>query len=188
MRRFSKEQLAIQSNYVTQIDQRNREEKEFFKNFVNDYLIILQELKKKEKDVLNLRIENDQIRTKHGDPIKLRQVTEELQMYKSKEQMNDLDQVTQTLQLTQEKAKLSEINRDLERQLEVHKQKCQEYELILTEKANVLESVQKELAIHKAEGSGTESRLLMLEERNTRLKEDNNNLVKQMIKMKESRA
>jgi hypothetical protein len=38
----------------------------------------LQELKKKEKDVLNLRIENDQIRTKHGDPIKLRQVTEEL--------------------------------------------------------------------------------------------------------------
>ena len=58
----------------------------------------------------------------------------------------------------------------------------------MTEKANVLESVQNELAIHKAEGSGTESRLLMLEERNTRLKEDNNNLVKQMIKMKESRA
>jgi len=56
---------------VAQIDQRNREEKEFFKNFVNDYFFVLQELKKKEKEVLALKIENDQIRTKHGDPVKL---------------------------------------------------------------------------------------------------------------------
>jgi len=44
---------------VAQIDQRNREEKEFFKNFVNDYFFVLQELKKKEKEFLALKIEND---------------------------------------------------------------------------------------------------------------------------------
>jgi len=44
------QQAAIQGNYLTQIDQRNREEKEFFKSFVNDYFFVLNELKKKEKE------------------------------------------------------------------------------------------------------------------------------------------
>jgi hypothetical protein len=52
-------QAKIQAYYVSQIDQRNREEKEFFKNFVNDYFFVLQELKKKEKEVLALKVEND---------------------------------------------------------------------------------------------------------------------------------
>ena len=91
-------------------------------------------------------------------------VTEELQKLKSEMQKDDLGKVTETLQLTQEKARLSEANRDLERRLDVVNQRCQEYEQLLIEKANGMESAQKELAIIKGESSGTESRILMLEE------------------------
>lgn len=79
-------------------------------------------------------------------------------------QKDDLGKATETLQLTQEKARLSEANRDLERRLDVVNQRCQEYEQLLIEKANGMESAQKELAIIKGESSGTESRILMLEE------------------------
>ena len=39
--------------------QRNKEEKEFFKNFVDDYFFVLQELKETKKELKNLHIEND---------------------------------------------------------------------------------------------------------------------------------
>ena len=94
----------------------------------------------------------------------LMKVTEELQKLKSEMQKDDLGKDTETLQLTQEKARLSEANRDLERRLDVVTQRCQEYELLLIEKANGMESAQKELAIIKGESSGTESKILMLEE------------------------
>lgn len=92
------------------------------------------------------------------------QVTEELAKIKSEIQKDDLGKVTETLQLTQEKARLSEANRDLERRLDVVTQRFQEYEMLLIEKATGLEAAQKELAIFKSEGSGTESKMLMLEE------------------------
>jgi len=43
-------------------------------------------------------------------------------------------------------------------------QRCQEYELLLMEKANGMEAAFKELAILKSESSGSESKMLMLEE------------------------
>lgn len=79
-------------------------------------------------------------------------------------QKDDLGKVTETLQMTQEKARLAETNRDLERRMDVVTQRCQEYELLLMEKSNGLEAALKELAILKSESSGTESKLLMLEE------------------------
>lgn len=91
-------------------------------------------------------------------------MTEELLKLKSETQKDDLGKVTETLYLTQEKAKLSESNRDLERRLDVVNQRCQEYELLLMEKANGMEAAFKELAIFKSESSGSESKLLMLEE------------------------
>ena len=39
--------------------QRNKEEKEFFKNFVDDYFFVLQELKETKKELKNLHIENE---------------------------------------------------------------------------------------------------------------------------------
>lgn len=50
--------------------------------------------------MIALKIENDQIRTKHGDPIKLMQTMDELAKLKSEMQKDDLGKVTETLQLT----------------------------------------------------------------------------------------
>lgn len=43
-------------------------------------------------------------------------------------------------------------------------QRLQEYEMLLQEKAAGMESAQKELALIKQETSGSESKMLMLEE------------------------
>jgi DNA repair exonuclease SbcCD ATPase subunit len=92
------------------------------------------------------------------------QTMDELAKLKSEMQKDDLGKVTETLQLTQEKARLAEQNRELERKLDVYQQRCQEYEMLLQEKATGMESAQKELAILKSETSGSESKMLMLEE------------------------
>ena len=57
---YSKEEIQKTHNYYLQsVVQRNKEEKEFFKNFVDDYFFVLQELKETKKELKNLHIENE---------------------------------------------------------------------------------------------------------------------------------
>jgi len=51
--------VPIEQYYLRQIEKRNREEKEFFKSFVDDYSFVLAELKDQKKVVLGLKLENE---------------------------------------------------------------------------------------------------------------------------------
>ena len=63
-----------------------------------------------------------------------------------------------------------------------------EVEELLADKGNRLESAERELDSVSTQFEGMKSSLLMFEEKNRKLMADNQEYVKQMIAMKESRA
>ena len=86
------------------IIQRNKQEKEFFKGFIEDYCDVLKELKVNKDQLAQQRAENEQIKTMRGDPIALQKCREELANLRSRMSENDLNIVTDKLQITEEKA------------------------------------------------------------------------------------
>lgn len=57
---YSKDEILKTQNYYLQaVVQRNKEEKEFFKNFVDDYFFVLQELKETKKELKSIHVENE---------------------------------------------------------------------------------------------------------------------------------
>lgn len=92
---------ATQQRYLTEIVQRNKQEKEFFKGFVEDYCAILKELKDNKDLLAQQRAENEQIKTMKGDPIALKNCRAELAKLKGQVSQNDLNIVTDKLQLTE---------------------------------------------------------------------------------------
>ena len=80
---YNKEEiLRTQNNYLEAVVQRNRDEKEFFKNFIDDYFFVLQELKETKKDLKSANAENDQMKSMKGDPVLLRKTKAELERLK----------------------------------------------------------------------------------------------------------
>ena len=67
-----------QSWYLSEIVKRNKQEKEFFIGFVDDYRTVLKELKDNKDWLAQQRAENDKIKTTKGDPIALQKCREEL--------------------------------------------------------------------------------------------------------------
>ena len=96
-----------QQKYLHSIVERNRQEKEFFKGFVEDYCAVLKELKDNKDWLAQQRAENESIKTTKGDPIALKKCREELANLRSQVSAEDLKIVTDRLELTQAKAKLS---------------------------------------------------------------------------------
>ena len=96
--------MKTQQKYLTQIIQRNKQEKEFFKGFIEDYCAVLKELKDNKEWLAQQKAENEQIKTMKGDPIALKRAREELAKLKSMASQNDLNIVTDKLQLTEAKA------------------------------------------------------------------------------------
>jgi len=94
---------ATQAKYLSAIIKRNKEEKEFFKGFVEDYCAVLRELKENKDWLAQQRAENEQIKTMKGDPIALKKAKEELENLKSKMGQNDLNLATQHLELSETK-------------------------------------------------------------------------------------
>ena len=72
-----------QQHYLGEIVRRNKQEKEFFKGFVEDYTAVLKELKENKDWLAAQRAENEQIKTMKGDPIALKKAREELAKLKS---------------------------------------------------------------------------------------------------------
>ena len=115
---YNKEEiLRTQNNYLEAVVQRNKEEKEFFKNFIDDYFFVLQELKETKKELKSVNAENEQIKLSKGDPVLLRKVKAELDRIKGQASQEQLDTATQMLNLTEARAVLAERNRELERLL-----------------------------------------------------------------------
>ena len=143
---YNKEEiLRTQNNYLEAVVQRNKEEKEFFKNFIDDYFFVLQELKETKKELKSVNAENEQIKLSKGDPVLLRKVKAELDRIKGQASQEQLDTATQMLNLTEARAVLAERNRELERLLFNQQTRCDEAEQLLKVKGEALEKVEAEL-------------------------------------------
>ena len=177
-----------QQKYLTEVVKRNKQEKEFFKGFVEDYCAVLKELKDNKDWLAQQRAENEQIKTMKGDPIALKKAREELNNLRGQVSQNDLNIVTDRLQLTEAKAQLGQENRELMREKLAMERRLTEVEELLTDKGNRLEQAEKELESTQSQFQGMKSALIMYEEKNKKLMADNQEYVKQMISMKESRA
>ena len=70
--------LNLQKDYLQAIAKRNKEEKEFFKQFVDDYYSVLVELKSTQTTLRHKKVELEQIKDLKGDPISERKAKEEL--------------------------------------------------------------------------------------------------------------
>ena len=149
---YNKEEiLRTQNNYLEAVVQRNKDEKEFFKNFIDDYFFVLQELKETKKDLKSANAENDQMKSMKGDPVLLRKTKAELERLKGQASQEQLDTATQMLNLTEARAVLAERNRELERLLFNQQTRCDEAERICREKGEELDEVKEELNQIKSE-------------------------------------
>ena len=164
---------ATQQKYLNAIIQRNKQEKEFFKGFIEDYCDVLKELKVNKDQLAQQRAENEQIKTMRGDPIALQKCREELANLRSRMSENDLNIVTDKLQITEEKAQLGQKNRELEREKLVMQRRLAEVEGLLVDKNNKLEQAQKELQETLGQFNGMQSALTMFEQKNKKLVTDN---------------
>ena len=179
---------STQQKYLTAIVQRNKQEKEFFKGFVEDYCDVLKELKGNKDQLAQQRYENEQIKTMRGDPIAHHKCLQELTEIRARLSEEDLNLMAEILRLKEEKAALGQENRELMREKLAMKRRLAEVEELLAEKGTQLEFAQKELTQTTSQFAGLQSSLKMFEEKNKKLVVDNQEYVNQIIQMKESRA
>ena len=164
---------TTQQWYLAEVIKRNKQEKEFFKGFVEDYCAVLKEVKDNKDWLAQQRAENEQIKTMKGDPIALKKAREELAKLKSQMSQNDLNIVTDRLQLTEAKAQLGQENRELMREKLAMERRLAEVEELLADKGNRLEAAERELDSVSTQFEGMKSALIMFEEKNKKLMADN---------------
>ena len=96
--------------------------------------------------------------------------------------------MTDKLNLTEEKVKLSEANRELDRKAMALEKRNDEIETLLAKKQQEINQQKKDLEIYKFELKGTQSQLMIAEEKMKTLEADNVEYVKQILQMKETMA